>query len=141
YYREKEFDKAQPYLTQYLTGATDKGGSEFKEAQDMQSKISQYRMIFKNPVPFDPKVVEGASTSSDEYLPMLSPDNQFLFFTRKVNEDSKTAIGVTEKEMFIQSRKKYDGSYSTGIPMPTPFNMGAYQGGASISVDNRLMFI
>jgi outer membrane protein OmpA-like peptidoglycan-associated protein len=72
---------------------------------------------------------------------MLSPDNQYLFFTRRVEEDTKSIYGKQQRELFIQSRRKYDGSYSEGIPMPEPFNMGAYQGGTSISVDNKLIFI
>ncbi|MBL4709662.1 MAG: OmpA family protein [Flavobacteriales bacterium] len=85
--------------------------------------------------------VEGVSSKDDEYLPMLSPDNQFLFFTRKSTVDTKSIYGEQEQELFIQSRKKYDGTFSNGIPMPTPFNKGSYQGGTSISVDNKLLFI
>lgn len=141
FYEQQQYDIAYPYLKEYTSLAADKKQPELEQAKQMLKSIHKYKEIFKNPVPFTPKKVTGASTSDDEYLPMLSPDNQFLFFTRKVSEDSKTAVGQTERELLIQSRKKYDGTYSAGIPMPEPFNQGAYQGGTSISVDNKLLFI
>lgn len=141
YYQGRQYDIALPFLKQYTELAKDKGQPEMKEAKQMLAQIQEFQKIFKNPVPFNPQKVIGASTEDDEYLPMLSPDNQFLFFTRRVQEDSKSAVGTTERELLIQSRKKYDGTYSAGIPMPEPFNQGAYQGGTSISVDNKLLFI
>ncbi len=141
FYNDQQYEAAHSYLKEYTTLAKDKGQPEYKEAIEMLQQIDKYKEIFKNPVPFEPKKVSGASTADDEYLPMLSPDNQFLFFTRRVYEDSKSAMGKTERELLIQSRKKYDGTYSAGIPLPEPFNQGAYQGGTSISVDNKLLFI
>ena len=34
-------------------------------------------------VPFDPKRVRNVCTSTDEYFPMISPDNELMYFTRK----------------------------------------------------------
>jgi outer membrane protein OmpA-like peptidoglycan-associated protein len=85
--------------------------------------------------------VEGPSTGYDEYLPMLSPDNRYLYFTRKMPDESKSAIDGGFKEQFIKSRKTMGDRYSGGIPMPPPFNLGQYQGGVSISVNNKLLFI
>ena len=141
YYNEQEYTQTGQLLDEYVANAKAQKGSDLKEAIVLKKRIDQFRKIFDNPVPFNPKKVEGASTNDDEYLPMLSPDNQFLFFTRKAMVDSKSVFGEQEKELFVQSRKKYDGSYSTGIPLPTPFNNGSYQGGSSISINNKLLFI
>lgn len=141
HYHEKEYEQSLPYLDLYISEVNHKKPNELEEAKELKDRIEKYYELFDNPVAFDPKVVSGASTSAEEYLPMLSPDNQYLFFTRKVLDDSRSAVGEVERELFIQSRKKYDGSYSEGIPMPPPFNKGSYQGGSTISVDNRLLFI
>ena len=142
FYSKRDFANAEKYLSIYVNKAKPKGkGEELKQAVKQLEQIKAYREIFNNPVPFNPKKVDGPSTQADEYLPMLSPDNQFLFFTRKGEVDSKSAMGTVEKEYFVQSRRKYDGTYSTGIPMPPPFNKGSYQGGSSISVDNKVLFI
>lgn len=141
-YARKNYDETLNLLNEYIDNAKVSASNKFlEEAKEMKAQIEQYRELFKNPVPYNPVMVKGASTKDDEYLPMLSPDNQFLFYTRKSMVDTKSIYGEQEKELFIQSRKKYDGSYSQGIPMPTPFNKGSYQGGSSISVDNKLLFI
>lgn len=142
HFQNKDYDLAEPYLNNYLQMANEsKSAERYLNAKKIQERIKAYRDIFNNPVPFNPQKVEGPSTNDDEFLPMLSPDNQFLFYTRRMEVDSKSAMGKVQKEVFIQSRKKYDGSYSQGIPLPPPFNKGSYQGGSSISVDNKLLFI
>lgn len=141
YYGERKFDVVSDLLNTYLENVKRKTTVQYKEALQLKQQIEKYKEIFDNPVPFNPVKVNGASTELDEYLPMLSPDNQYLFYTRKAKMDGKTAMGAEEEELFIQSRKQYNGEYSNGIPMPTPFNKGAYQGGTSISIDNRLLFI
>ena len=140
YYAKKEFKKAEKFASTFLTNSNPKGQPK-EEAETIQKQIKQYLAIFDNPVPFSPRTVEGVSMKTDEYLPMLSPDNQFMFFTRRMKVDTRSVYGIKEQEVFIQSRKKYDGKYTEGIPMPSPFNEGKAQGGATISVDNKLMFI
>lgn len=140
-FKQKNYSQAESYIQEYLTAAKKQKPSYHEELEVMQKQLSQYQELFNKKVPFNPQKVEGASTEFDEYLPMLSPDNQYLFFTRKAEVDSRSVMGVQEKELFIQSRRQYTGKYSQGIPMPPPFNKGAYQGGSSISIDNRLLFI
>ncbi len=78
----------------------------------------------------------------DEYLPMLSPDNRYLFYTRSIKkEDTKSALGKVDLEMFTQSRRMRIDSFSTGVFMSSPFNQGQYQGGVSVSVNNKILFI
>jgi len=141
YYDKGKYEEAYPFLVEYLEKADPAEDHELEQAEELKKRIDKYREIFNSPVPFNPKLVEGVSSDKDEYLPMLSPDNQFLFYTRRTLEDTKSVLGKQERELFIQSRKRYDGTYSGGIPMPEPFNQGAYQGGTSISVDNKLLFI
>jgi outer membrane protein OmpA-like peptidoglycan-associated protein len=141
FYENREYEQAYDYLKVYTDNASAAQENELDRANELRKRIEKYRELFKNPVPFDPKLVSGVSSKDDEYLPMLSPDNQFLFYTRRTEVDSKSVYGKQSKELFIQSRKRYDGTYSGGIPLPEPFNQGAYQGGSTISVDNKLLFI
>lgn len=141
-YDQKEYDKSSRLLNEYLEkAASDKKPFYAKEANELKSQIEEYEKLFDKKVAFNPIKVEGASTDFDEYLPMLSPDNNYLFFTRRTEVDSKSIYGKQERELFIQSRRQYNGKYSEGIPMPEPFNEGVYQGGSSISIDNRILFI
>lgn len=139
---QKHYDKSARLLTEYLSKSDQsKKPNYWKAANTLKQQIDEYEKLFAKKVPFNPIKVEGASTDFDEYLPMLSPDNNYLFFTRKTEVDSKSIYGKQERELFIQSRRQYNGKYSEGIPMPEPFNEGVYQGGSSISIDNRIIFI
>ena len=55
--------------------------------------------------------------------------------------NSGSSFGSMERELFMQSKNNYNGSFEMGIPMPYPFNQNIYQGGTSISVDNKLIFV
>mgnify|MGYP001422806986 CR=1 FL=1 len=44
--------------------------------------FTKFRLL-KHPVPYNPVELEGVNTDEDEYLPMLTPDNNYLYLTRK----------------------------------------------------------
>ncbi len=101
--------------------------------------LSQYHMHADRtpPIPL-PEV----SWDEDEYLPMLSPDGTLLFFTRTSKTKAKGDITTTRKEIFTWARRQDERlPFDGGTPLPEPFNMGTNYGGASISVDNKLMVI
>jgi outer membrane protein OmpA-like peptidoglycan-associated protein/tetratricopeptide (TPR) repeat protein len=140
YFGSRKFEQAKPYYQQILASPNAYKKDE-RYAYERLQDIETYDNLIKNKVPFDPKVVEGPSTTYNEYLPMLSPDNRYLFFTRKMPDETKKAFDSGYKELFIRSRKTMGNNFSGGIPMPAPFNLGQYQGGVSVSVNNKLLFI
>jgi len=91
---------------------------------------------------FTPRPVAGVNSADDEYLPALSPDGSLLFFTRKSPYKAKGDIVTQQIERFCLTERP-DGSEPFGpvSPLPAPFNQGPHYGGASISVDNRELFI
>jgi len=94
-------------------------------------------------VPFEPKVVEGISTPQDEYLPILSPDNQVALFTRvvKMEGDRNSVVSSARmKEKFFYSEMDKDGNFSAGEEMPEPFNIQDNEGGATLTADNNTLF-
>lgn len=142
FFLKRDFLTAKSYLSSYVALKKRRKNSKSLElANSYLEDIDAYYKILNNPVPFKPLMVKGASTENDEYLPTLSPDNKYLFFTRKKIINSGRSFGNVERELFIQSKNNYNGSFEQGIPMPDPFNRNIYQGGSSISVDNKLMFV
>lgn len=142
FYAKKDYATAKAYLSDYVVARkSDKRNQLRDRAEFYISSIDTYFEIRNNPVDFVPVKVAGASTDNEEYLPTLSPDNKYLFFTRKQLVNTRTSIGSVEREIFTRSKNNYDGSFTEGMPMPTPFNQGMYQGGSSISVDNKLIFV
>ena len=103
YYNKRDYDQSYTLVSEYIANVRSKKGKEYEEAESIKLRIEQYLELFKNKVPFNPTKVPGVSTREDEYLPMLSPDNQFLFFTRKTTTDSKSVFGEQEKELFFQT--------------------------------------
>lgn len=140
YFGKRDFLEAKPYY-QTIISSPNAYKKDERYAYERLQDIETYTKLIKDSVPFIPRKVEGPSTGYDEYLPMLSPDNRYLYFTRKMPDETKKAFDSGYKEQFIKSRKAMGDKYSGGIPMPAPFNLGQYQGGVSISVNNKLLFI
>ena len=140
YFNIREYSKAKPYFRRVMANPEVYKKDE-RYAYARLEDIEAYEKLIRDTVPFKPHKVIGPSTSKDEYLPMLSPDNRYLYFTRKMPDESKGSISGDDKELFVKSRRIGNGKYSSGIPMGNPFNLGQYQGGVSISVNNKLLFI
>jgi len=121
-----------------------------KVSRDYQKKVDDvsvvlpeirfYSNFYENPVSYNPRKVEGISTRADEYLPMLSPDNSLIFFTRKEMIKNKGDLYAREVERFMQAQEHGD-DYKEPKALPPPFNVGDNYGGVSISLDNREMFV
>ena len=96
----------------------------------------------KNPVPFNPRPVPGISTEYDEYLTIISPDNEMALFTRKIkippSRDNITPQ-MSFKERFFFSNREND-EFTRGDLMPFPFNKHDNEGGATITIDNKMLF-
>ena len=98
----------------------------------------------ENPVPFSPSIVNRISTPLDEYFPMISPDNDLLFYTRKIDRTRLGDIASNVVEEFTISQKEGSSTtFSIGKPVDAPFNDGSFNnyGSATLSVDNREMII
>ncbi len=152
YYEEEKWDSCAKYLKSFMNYKSDDDTKFNKnypafmsQAKDMMSYAKVYNEIFNHPVPFDPKPVEGISTERDEYLPIISPDDETMYFTRRMPYQSKTGIsGATyDNEIEVFSLSKRDGvthKFSKGGAMPPPFNTGNNEGGATISIDNKHLY-
>ena len=94
--------------------------------------------IMNDTVPYHPEIVKGVSTEADEYLPLISPDQELALYTRRGLRDE---YGVVDKksEDFVFSEGNMDG-FSEGKEMSYPFNQNNNEGGASITIDNKILY-
>lgn len=135
-YANKQYAECISYYKSFL---------EFGTADETKNKTAELNLFrasqYINPVPFNPKVVKGISTSDPEYLAIISADNELCFFTRRFEYKSRDALVPTSVEKFMVSENK-NGQWSIGEPMPFPFNKqnSNNEGGASISIDNEHLF-
>jgi outer membrane protein OmpA-like peptidoglycan-associated protein/tetratricopeptide (TPR) repeat protein len=143
-YGAEQYEDEVKYLDVFLQDAAKiKSEDDLNKASGMQKYASFMIEIMSHPVPFEPKVVEGISTPQDEYLPILSPDNQMALFTRlvKIEGDKNSVVSsVRIKEKFMFSNLDKDGKFSEGEEMPDPFNIQDNEGGATLTADNNTLY-
>lgn len=146
HFNSKEYSNAQFFFKKYINN-NNFSCDTVEMAQIMLTTIEAYYQLINNPVPFAPKPVQGICTKDDEYLPYISPDGKFLFFTHRYNRTSRFSnIPVSIEEFsFAERLNPLDHNldkYTNGIAMETPFNQGNRdQGGVSITIDNKCLFI
>ncbi|MFC1729740.1 OmpA family protein [candidate division KSB1 bacterium] len=143
YYGAEKWDLASRYLKEYLKDVSliDDDG-RLVEAKNMLKYAEFNRDFFSNPVPFNPRIVDGISTSADEYLVIISPDGELALYTRgmKVGPNKNELIQKERyKEMFCSSQKLND-KFDKGGPLDYPFNQFENEGGATISIDNKTLY-
>lgn len=143
YYGQENFEPALQNLNTFLKDVDKiRKDEDYNRAIDLVKYLKFYTGMVSKPVPFDPKVVEGISTTGNEYLPILSPDNQLALFTReqKIDPNKNSLIQeVRVKEKFLFSMRKEDGQFESGEEMPEPFNICDNEGGATLTADNNTL--
>ncbi len=116
-----------------------------KKSTDVEAimpELQFYVDFYKNTAPLNPQLVRNVSTPAKEYLPMLSPDNELLFFTRVSKRQAKGDIVSREVEELTEARRAdVHADFNGGRVLPEPFNTGDGYGGLTISVNNQEMFV
>jgi outer membrane protein OmpA-like peptidoglycan-associated protein/tetratricopeptide (TPR) repeat protein len=136
-YNRKDFVFADKYLRKAID--LEIGDPYYSDAIMLYEKAKILAEIINNPVEFNPKIVKGISTEFDEYLPIISPDQELSFFTRRLEKKSKNSISSSVVEEFTWSSR--NGKYFTsGSPLEYPFNRESNEGGATITIDNKILY-
>ena len=143
-YGEDRYDSTVRYLSEFVKDVDKiKSDKDYNRAMDLLTYSEFYLEVISKPVPFEPKVVEGISTAENEYLSILSPDNQMALFTREIKllPDKNTLFqSVRQKEKFMFSLLQNDGTFSEGEEMPEPFNLNDNEGGATLTINNSTLY-
>ncbi len=113
-----------------------------KEVDAIMPELEFYIDFYRNQQPLDPRPLANVNTAADEYLPMLSPDNELLIYTRKRQERAKGDPVARTIEELVQARRSDTRSdFGAGTALDEPFNTGDSYGGLTISVNNKEMFV
>ncbi|MCX6280005.1 MAG: OmpA family protein [Bacteroidetes bacterium] len=143
-YGREDYEKTIAYLGEFIKDVDKiKKDEDYNRALELIDYSKFITGIMKNPVPFEPKVVEGISTSENEYLPILSPDNQMALFTREIRTEpdrNSLTSEVRAKEKFFFSICDSSGAFEVGEEMPRPFNINDNEGGATLTADNNSLY-
>ncbi len=151
-YSQSQMDEAIDWFKKfknYKHTDLDRFPADFdKKVKDIDEVVKDYeeeQAFLANKVPYDPKMVPNVSSpKAPEYFPMISPDNELMFFTRKVEADTlNKAYTVYEEQFSFATRPNIATPFDAGQPFSAPFNTGEFQsyGAATMSVDNKEMII
>ncbi len=90
----------------------------------------------KNPVPFNPILMDFAINSRhDEYLPMITADEQMLVFTRRFSSNADV-----NEDFFFSTRETDTSAWTMALEMAKPINSPANEGAICISPDGTKLF-
>jgi outer membrane protein OmpA-like peptidoglycan-associated protein len=143
YFSIQKFDKATTNLETFLEEPDKiKNPKDQEDAEHFLQYSIAYEPLYANPVPYNLRPVKGISTSDDEYLGIISPDDEYMLFTRrKIVTNQQYGMKKTEfKEEFTISRQNEEGSFTEGELMPSPpFNISKNEGAPTITLDNKYL--
>jgi len=151
-YTQEEMEESQKWFklfVDYTNEDNARYSEEFaKQTSDVKKLLSSFKQeeeMKTKEVPFNPFPVRNVSSSNDEYFPMISPDNMFMFYTRRIEDKmgGYTSTGNMKEVYTFSQRKSENEDFTTGTAFAAPFNIGDFHsyGAASMSVDNKEMII
>lgn len=119
---------------------------EYEELKELLPSLKQEAVLMANQVDFQPRPLLDVSTKMDEYSASITPDNRYIYFTRKtlVERNAMTAPGGASGgadlvEIFYRSERMGD-KWTAGTPLERPFNLGNNNGAAAVTADNKFMY-
>lgn len=148
-FAENEFESAIGWFNRFISWESQTGKPlsprAMKRLDDVVERLPEIQFLMEFNAHADsppPKVLSSVASRDQEYLPALSPDGTLLFFTRAGERKAKGDLVSKPFEKFTWARRESpDLDFDAGEAMEDPFNRQMGYGGASISVDNRSLFL
>jgi outer membrane protein OmpA-like peptidoglycan-associated protein len=148
-YADRDYEKALVYLEKFMRFPDDDPArmdknyaKQYDEVKIAQGTVKEYADIYADKIEFKPRKVAGVSSDADDYLPLISPDGEIMFFTRQSYTKAKGDYEPRLQELFTWChRPDINSEFNAGEPLPPPFNLGDNYGGATVSVDNKELII
>jgi len=145
YLSKEKYPETIKCIKKFLAKDTNaKNDQDYNQAENILSDAEFYDRVLNRPVPFNPEPVEGVSSQFNEYLAILSLDNEMCLYTRKLPVKSKDQVWESDKmaEVFMYSKRSdMDKPFDNGTMFGDPFSAGENYGGASLSMDNKTMYV
>lgn len=144
--RYKEASNAFDTFMHFPSDDPDKFDADVEKKRSQVERIlpelAFYTDFYSDQRPDEPTILRGVSTPADEYLPMFSPDNERIFFTRIKQYQAKGDRFPRDVEELTASRRTdVRTDFGPGEPLPPPFNTGDSYGGVTVSLNNKELFV
>ncbi len=149
YYAQEKFPESAQAFKKFLDFPRDNAAKLAKDidkktadVEEVMPDLKFYMDFYKEGAEAAPALVKNVSTGAEEYLPMLSPDNELLFFTRVSKYQARGDLVAKDVEELTEARRpNVQADFDKGAALPAPFNTGDNYGGVTISVNNKEMFV
>ncbi len=146
--QKSEFKEAQQHFKRFLEIEFDDPRWYPKDHEEKYLQVEGwipqcvfYDSLFSNPVQFDPSVVNGISSKDGEYLGIISPDGGTALYIRNHFVKRKNDLTSRQVEEFTISKTSTNGDFDKGKAMPFPFNVTENVGSATLTINNKRMFL
>ena len=148
-YATGEYDDAMAWFDRFLRWESVSGRPltprELKRVPQVEAILPELRFLQQynaHPGAPQPRVLSEVATRDGEYLPTLSADGTLLFFTRAGQRKAKGDLVSRPFEEFTWARRPGPSQpFDLGEALESPFNRSNGYGGASISIDNRSLYL
>jgi outer membrane protein OmpA-like peptidoglycan-associated protein len=137
---QDKYEEAIHNFEQYLT--IQQKADKFTEKAKQNIYLCQYRSyMVKHPVEFKfVNIGPAINTTLDEYWPVLTADDQILYFTRKLvtSQDKRLGMNRFNEDVFFSTYS--DNQWSEAQPIPGFMNSSMNEGALSITPDGNTMY-
>jgi len=147
HYSYKEYSDAVVQLNRYFDIANQLPNPAYDVVYEEASTYLYWSEFLANAqlneAPFNPVVLRGPSSRSDELLPYISPNGREIYFHRLV-QPSKTKTFYDKNNeskvprLFCSQWK--DTAFTSGTPMPSPFNQDRAEGNITLTADGQTLY-
>lgn len=148
HYTYKQYEEAVVQLDRYFDIANEKPNPEYDVVYEEASTYLYWSEFLaeaeQNQAPFNPVVVSGVSSRSEELMPYLSPDGKEFYYLRQVSADNRRSFynkELNEKVMRLYVSRWKDTAFNSGEPLPLPFNDGSDMGSPTMTADGNTMYL
>ena len=149
-YSQEEMDEAIQWFKAFTaykhddySKYADDHDKRLRDVAEVVGDLEYVNDVLTTEVPFDPSIVRNVSSNTHEYFPMISPDNELIFYSRMVKREVTTFDKRDVEQFTFSHRPDIRTDFDNGEALPAPFNDGSVMsyGASTLSVDNKEMII
>lgn len=146
-YTKESYAEATQNLNRFFDIANQESKREYDAVYEEASSYLYWSQFlaeaYENQVPFNPVVMQGISSKSNEMLPYITLDGEEAYYLRIVSTNKEKtfyAKELDERVPKLYMSKKKDGKFSSGEELKAPFNLHESEGGVSLIANNNLLY-
>ncbi|MEI7499369.1 MAG: OmpA family protein [Bacteroidota bacterium] len=122
---------------------------EFEQLPEQKRQYAEIGIIacefaiecMAHPIPFEPvNMGDSINTINDEYINLITPDEELLYFTRLNPTDNQTSGQSQNGEEDFYLVHRIDSSWSGALNLGPPINTRGNEGALSISPDGKYLY-